>query len=417
MAVPARLEVGGEVLLDPEVVATLRAQLPAAAGLALTAVTDEVPEYARTLRADIASDIEQAIVAALDTFLRLLAPDPQDPGATPLDAARRGAYELGRGEALADRTADALLAAYRIGARASWRAMSSIAVEHGTPAPVIARFAELVFAYIDELSAASVAGHADEVAASGRRQQQRRDLLGRTLLAGAPTATLVELADQAAWPLPDTLTAVLIPAARVHDTLPHLEATTLHVPADAAGVASTGPGGAGQALAEATSVLLVADAVRTRAYLRRVLDGRGAVIGPVRPWTRAGESLQVAVRARRLLGHDGGEVLDATDHLTDLVVGADPASLQDLRVEVLAPLQGLSPGAADRLRETLRAWLLHLGRRSEVADALHVHPQTVRYRMNQVRDLYGDRLDDPATVQALIIALARVHEEADGGVR
>jgi hypothetical protein len=422
MAVPARLEVGGEVLLDPEVVATLRAQLPAAAGLALTAVTDEVPEYARTLRADIASDIEQAIAAALDTFLRLLAPDPQDPGAEPLDAARRGAYELGRGEALADRTADALLAAYRIGARASWRAMSSIAVEQGTPAPVIARFAELVFAYIDELSAASVAGHADEVAASGRRQQQRRDLLGRTLLAGAPTATLVELADQAAWPLPDTLTAVLIPAARVHDTLPHLEATTLHVPADAAGVdaagvAHTGPDGAGQALAEATSVLLVADAVRTRPYLRRVLDGRGAVIGPVRPWTRAGESLQVAVRARRLLGHDGGEVLDATDHLADLVVGADPASLQDLRDEVLAPLQGLSPGAADRLRETLRAWLLHLGRRSEVADALHVHPQTVRYRMNQVRDLYGDRLDDPATVQALIIALARVHEEADGGVR
>jgi len=405
MAVPARLEVGGEGLLDPKVVATLRAQLPAAAGLALTAVTDEVPEYARTLRADIASDIEQAIAAALDTFLRLLAPDPQDPGAAPLDAARRGAYELGRGEALADRTADALLAAYRIGARASWRAMSSIAVEQGTPAPVIARFAELVFAYIDELSAASVAGHADEVAASGRRQQQRRDLLGRTLLAGAPTATLVELADQAAWPLPDTLTAVLIPAARVHDTLPHLEATTLHVPADTAGMDSGGHADTGEG-SEATSVLLVADAVRTRPYLRRVLDGRGAVIGPVRPWTRAGESLQVAVRARRLLGHGGGEVLDATDHLADLVVGADPASLQDLRDEVLAPLQGLSPGAADRLRETLRAWLLHLGRRSEVADALHVHPQTVRYRMSQIRDLYGDRLDDPATVQALIIALA-----------
>jgi hypothetical protein len=410
MAVPARLEVGNEALLDPHVVATLRAQLPAAAALALTAVTDEVPEYARTMRGDIASDIAQAIATALDTFLRLLAPDPQDPGAAPLDAARRGAYELGRGEALADRTADALLAAYRVGARVSWREMSSTAVEQGTPAPVIARFAELVFAYIDELSAASVAGHADEVAATGRRQQQRRDLLGRTLLTGAPTITLVELAEQAAWPLPDTLTAVLIPAARVHDTLPHLETTTLFVPADAVGADATPGGsegrvGSGKGL-EATGVLLVADAALTRAYLRRVLDGRGAVIGPVRPWTRAGESLQVAVRAWRLLGHRGDEVLDTTDHLADLVVGADPTSLQDLRDEVLAPLQGLSPGAADRLRETLRAWLLHLGRRSEVADALHVHPQTVRYRMNQVRDLYGDRLDDPATVQALIIALA-----------
>lgn len=409
MAGPERLEVGGEALLSAEIVALLRAQLPATAGLALAAVTDEVPEYARTLRGDIASDISQAIAAALDTFLRLLAPDPQDPGATPLDAARRGAYELGRGEALADRTADALLAAYRVGARVSWREMSSIAVEQGTPAPVVARFAELVFAYIDELSAASVAGHADEVAASGRRQQQQRDLLGRTLLVGAPTATLVELAEQAAWPLPDTLTAVLLPAARVHDTLPHLDSMTLHVPADAAGVDAMLLGSREDADAglEATSVLLVADVVRTRSYLRRVLDGRGAVIGPPRPWTRAGESMQVAVRAQRLLGHVDGEVLDVTEHLAELVVGADPASLQDLRDEVLAPLRDLSPGAADRLRETLRAWLLHLGRRSEVADALHIHPQTVRYRMNQVRDRYGDRLDDPAVVQSLIIALAR----------
>ena len=411
MAVPAQLEVGGEALLEPDVVAALRAQLPAVAGLALTAVTDEVAEYGRTLRDDMASDIEQAIAAALGTFLRLLAPDPDDPGAAPLDAARRGAYELGRGEARADRTADALLAAYRVGARVSWREMSTAAVEEGTPAPAIARFAELVFAYIDELSAASVAGHADQVAASGRRRQQRRDLLGRTLLAGAPTATLVELADQAAWPLPDTLTAVLLPAARVHDTLPHLDTTTLHVPADAAGVDAAAAGtvaadGAEPTLDEATSVLLVADVVRTRGYLRRVLEGRGAVIGPARPWTRAGESVQVAVRAQRLLGRDD-DPLDATDHLAHLVVAADPASLQDLRDEVLAPLQGLSPAAADRLHETLRAWLLHLGRRSEVAESLHVHPQTVRYRMNQIRDLYDDRLDDPATVQALTIALTR----------
>jgi hypothetical protein len=411
MTGPGRLDVGGEVLLAPDVVAHLRDQLPEAAGLALTAITDEVPEYGRTLHGDIASDIEQAIVIALGTFLRLLAPDPTDSGAAPLDAARRGAYELGRGEALAHRTADALLAAYRVGARVSWREMSSVAVGQGTPAPAIARFAELVFAYIDELSAASVAGHADEVAASGRRQQQRRDLLGRTLLAGAPAATLVELADQAAWPLPDTLTAVLIPAARAHDTLPLLETTTLLVPADAAGVAAIAGGaggdGGGQGL-DATSVLLVADAVRTRAHLRRVLDGRGAVIGPARPWVRAGESLRVAVRAWRILSPAGGSVLDVTDHLADMVVGADPASLQDLRDEVLAPFEGVSPAAADRLRETLRAWLLHLGRRSEVAEALHVHPQTVRYRMDQVRDLYGDRLDDPGTVQALVIALARV---------
>ena len=34
-----------------------------------------------------------------------------------------------------------------------------------------------------------------------------------------------------------------------------------------------------------------------------------------------------------------------------------------------------------------------------------MHPQTVRYRMSQLRELYGDRLEDPDTVLELTIAL------------
>ena len=41
-----------------------------------------------------------------------------------------------------------------------------------------------------------------------------------------------------------------------------------------------------------------------------------------------------------------------------------------------------------------------------MAGALHVHPQTVRYRMGQVRELFGDRLNDPEVVLALTVALA-----------
>ena len=82
------------------------------------------------------------------------------------------------------------------------------------------------------------------------------------------------------------------------------------------------------------------------------------------------------------------------------------AALEDLRAQVLAPLDELRPAVAARLRETLRAWLLHHGRRDEVAAELFVHPQTVRYRMQQLRELYGDRLDDPVWVLRLTIALA-----------
>jgi DNA-binding PucR family transcriptional regulator len=69
-------------------------------------------------------------------------------------------------------------------------------------------------------------------------------------------------------------------------------------------------------------------------------------------------------------------------------------------------LADLRPATQQKLAETLRSWLLHQGRRDDVAAALFVHPQTVRYRMGQIRELYGDRLDDPDTVRDLTLALA-----------
>lgn len=57
------------------------------------------------------------------------------------------------------------------------------------------------------------------------------------------------------------------------------------------------------------------------------------------------------------------------------------------------------------LTETPWAWLLHRGRRDDIATVLFIHPQTVRYRMGQLRELYGDRLNDPEGVLAATVAL------------
>jgi DNA-binding PucR family transcriptional regulator len=101
-----------------------------------------------------------------------------------------------------------------------------------------------------------------------------------------------------------------------------------------------------------------------------------------------------------------GMEVDTEEHLTQLVLTADPDALADLRRRALAPLDDLRPATAEKLAATLRSWLLHHGRREEIASDLFVHPQTVRYRMGQLRDLYGDRLDDPETVLELTLALA-----------
>lgn len=151
---------------------------------------------------------------------------------------------------------------------------------------------------------------------------------------------------------------------------------------------------------DAAVLLLVPDLHGRRAALLRAVEGRECLVGPARPWLAVRSSYDRALRAR-----ERGLQGDMEAHLPELVLTADPDALSDLRTAVLAPLADLRPASAAKLAETLRAWLLHQGRRDEIAAALFVHPQTVRYRMSQVRELFGDKLEDPNTVLALTIAL------------
>jgi hypothetical protein len=412
---PLSLGAGG-LALDPAVVALLRVHLPAVAQRTVAAVTAEVPEYAGALTGDMGTNIELAVQTALGAFLRLAEQSKDSDPSTPLQPALAGAYALGRGEARSGRSMDALLAAYRVGARVSWRELSTSAVSSGLAASTVAQFAELVFAYIDQLSASSVAGHADELATTGRVRQGYLERLGQELLAGATPDKLVASAERADWAPPAELTAVLVPWVRVRGAVSLLDPRTLTVSSDlgplGAGATTTAPASLDE---QSMAVLLVPDAAGVnRTQLLRVLAGRPAVVGPSRPWTAASASYRRAVRAFEMLGCLPDEPLDTDEQLAALVLSADPEALADLRTRALAPLSGLRPGTADRLAETLRSWLLHQGRREQVAADLVVHPQTVRYRMTQLRELYGDRLHDPETVLELTVALAVVAPRAAG---
>jgi len=386
--------------LDPEVVASLEAVLPRMAERTVAAVIAEVPAYADPFSGRMGPNIENAVQNALGAFLRLAIRAENTDSAPSLSPALDGAYELGRGEARNGRAIDVLLSAYRVGARVAWRELSATAVSAGLEAKTVARFAELVFAFIDELSASSVSGHADELATAGRVRQRYLDALTGQLLAGEPAEVLGASAERANWPVPQTLTAVLLPAARSRGLAPQFGAEVLQATEDLPGLDP----------AESWSVMLVPDMDGgRRPWLLSTLAGRDAVVGPSRPWLLVRPSYERAVRARHLRA-EGTAVLDTDEHLVDIVLGADPDAAHDLRQRALAPLQGLRANTAERLTETLRAWLLHQGQRDAIAAALFVHPQTVRYRMNQLRDLYGDRLNDPQTVLELTVALGLLPE-------
>lgn len=384
--------------IEVGVLRALREALPQVARQTVAAVTAEVAEYRGAQRGPMGQTIERAVQMALAGFLKLAGrPRDLDPS-TPMGPTIDGAYALGRGEARGGRSMDGLLTAYRVGARVSWREWARTAADAGVDATTMARFAELLFAYIDGLSAASVAGHSDELTTSGRVRERYRERLARKLLARAPREELIEAAERAGWTPPDSLTAVLLPLAHVHGAVALLGADTLQINDDLPGSQHWGP-------AAPLTLLLVSDvAGANRPHLLRVLVGRYAVVGPPRPWTQARSSYDRSARTLELSAPTD-QPLDSDQLLADLVLEADSEALADLRTLVLAPLAHLPEATRDRLVETLLAWLLHQGRRDEIAEALHVHPQTVRYRMGQVREAYGERLADPAFVRELVIAL------------
>ena len=383
--------------LTPEVVAAMRVDLGAVAGRTVAAIRQEVPSYADPFRGEMGRTIEQAVQLALDGFLGIASGDTAA-GAKSFERVSDAAYALGRGEARAGRSMDALLNAYRVGGRVAWRDMSEAGVRAGLPAETVARFAELVFAYIDELSAGSAAGHADELATSGRVRQRYLERLTQGLLRGASADALEAAAERADWKPPASLAAVVLPDERARRALAQVDNGTLQ-PAEQVPGLEDRP--------DLTVLLVPVGGGRSRAGLLRRLHGSDAVVGPARPWHEVRSSYERALRAVRLeLQPTSAAPLDTEAHLADLVLNADAQARADLRLQVLAPLDGLRPAAAAKLKETLRSWLLHHGRREEVAAELFVHPQTVRYRMQQLRELYGEKLEDPAWVLGLTLALA-----------
>jgi sugar diacid utilization regulator len=382
--------------LSDEIAAALQGVLPHMAERTVAAVTVEVPSYTDAFSGRMGQNIENAVQMALGAFLRLaVRAHDSDPAAT-LSPALDGAYALGRGEARQGRSMDALLSAYRVGARVAWRELSATAVAAGLPADTVARFAELVFAFIDELSASSVSGHADELATSGRVRQRYLERLARQLVNGEPAETLRASAEKAGWRPPESLTAVVVAESQTRGLTARFGQATLQLSEDLPGVDA----------AESLAVLLAPDLDgRRRGQLRTALQGRRAFVGPARPWMEVQSSYRRALRARELKVSDDVEIVDTDKHLVELVLTADREAAEDLRRHALAPLADLRPNTAERLAATLRSWLLNQGQRDAVAADLHVHAQTVRYRMGQLRELYGDRLNDPQTILELTVAL------------
>src|SRR5215210_4338579 len=164
--------------LPPEVARALRPELPALADDIIAAISAGVPDYARPLEGPFGQGLRLGVEEALRQFMAVV----EDPAAG-RGAGREVYVNLGRGEMRAGRSLEALLAAYRLGARVAWRSLAAAGERAGLQPRTLYVLAESIFAYIDELSGDSIEGYARGQAGGagpdGRLERRRRELHAR----------------------------------------------------------------------------------------------------------------------------------------------------------------------------------------------------------------------------------------------
>ena len=383
--------------LSDRVAAALEPELDVVAAETLAAIAREVPEYARPLEGSFGRGIRTGVEEALRQFVALIR-DPEGGRGV----GREVYVELGRGELRQGRTLDSLQAAYRVGARVAWRRISAAGRRAGLDPELLSLLAEAIFAYIDELSADSVEGYTDAQAeVEDRRRRLRRELA--TMLVReppAPEADLQAAAREAGWPLPRAAAALACAEGDVGAIARRLPAGALATVLEGVGcLLLPDPSGPGR----------TAEIERAAGRHTAALGLSGAVAELAASWSMARNAL-AAAEAGALRGAGSGPLasgglLLVEDHLADLLLLGGGGVAERIATRRLAPLEGLTEKAATRMRRTAHAYVRHGGNSVAMAEELHVHPQTARYRIARLRELLGEQLEDPDARFELELAL------------
>jgi hypothetical protein len=375
--------------VPPETVAAVRGELGTLVEGIISAVRAESPVYGEVLSAPEGVGIRLGIEQAARAFL-----DAVERGQRPAGETDELWRRLGEAEFQAGRGLDDLRAAFRTGTRAAWRGAADLASRAGVSAPVAIALAEAIFIYADELANDVVEGYLRMQSDEAGERERRRRRLALILLDpdGHDPDALIRAAELARWPVPRSLAVLALDAESPLEVTRQLDVDVL-----------AGADGAGAWL-----VVPDPDGPGRRAALERALDGESAALGPTLAPADAHRSLRWA-RLALGLAREGslpaGGLLRASDHLSSLILLQDRELAQTLARDRLAPLDALPAGERERLADTLAAWLAHQRHTPQIAEQLHVHPQTVRYRIAKLRDLLGDTLDTPRGRFELTLAL------------
>ena len=268
--------------------------------------------------------------------------------------------------------------------RAPWAASRTIirfindrAAAFRLPLDAAQEAAEVVIDWSDQISIAFSEGFNDETAARAGELETHRQQLLRTVLAGpAPGPEILASAAAAAEWRPPPAVRVLIAVG------PDRHRYRRRLPA----------GSVAAQLAEELVALIPTQAETTPLTAHGIGDAIAA-LGPPAGIDGAAHSARLARRAIELTAHRGSTrspLIDCTNNELDLIAFADRTAAGNFSQRRLGPIL-----EKPDLVLTLDAWLANQGRPKAAAKTLGVHPNTVTYRMNQVRHHLGAPVDDP----------------------
>ncbi|MFC6880601.1 MULTISPECIES: helix-turn-helix domain-containing protein [Actinomadura] len=347
-----------------------------------------------------------SIVAGVRHFCDLV----EDPGA---GWERIAAFYLriGRQMARDARDLEETHQALRRSALTAWRTLATMTETLELDHETLSLVGDAQFCYMDAVTAVIAEGYeaerrradglADEAAA------RRRTRLLHLLLADPPADPEIvhALAAEARWPLPRTVAVAVVrqrrdEAPRTRRPVPDGLLADFGAPEPC--LLLPDPDGCGPGPAEP----LLRDWV--------------VAVGPTVPTRRAAESLRWARETLALAGRgvipDAG-VIRSAEHVPTLMIFRAEELIDDAATTRLAPLSAVPPARRERLAETLLALLEHNFNAADASRRLRVHPQTVRYRLRHLQDLFGDDLRDPRRCleMELILHARMVNRTAAGG--
>ncbi|KAA1419354.1 PucR family transcriptional regulator [Nocardioides humilatus] len=372
--------------MPPEIARVARTLTGPLTDLMTEVIQERVVPFRNRQRDDLLPVLREPIRAGITSYIDILETGP----GRRADVEERF-QEVGRQEALHGNGLENLRAIMLIAARSSWQVIHRRCRELQVPDGILGRLGDLLFAHIDNLERQITIGYLRTQSELRQDTARWRGPLLTALLSDTRTDDLDELAAATGWRLPSTVRVITVRTPSGFD-LP-----------DGSGIPDT-------ALVQVDHPVTTVIAAESHAegILGRVLAtfaGLPVAISWAVPVRDAADGARWASRALDL--HDRGvlgcqPVIECSEHVATLWLHAEPLLRERVVDHHLAPLMTEPPRSRQVLCETLLLYLETHGSAPALAAHLDVHPQTVRYRLRRLREMFGDVMDSPDALTLLL---------------